>query len=181
MNTPAARRIALSIDLKLSHAVIEQHIAASPYVVGVELARQIDQYVREQKLGYYPALDYFQGKDIVDADLYNTAESIAWLLENLAQQSLRERLRSLFIDLQFDSSHVHIYVLPHVRPQQNNAIHSLSTHFTPDHLRVSLSGVLNADADKNDDTLIQDLVIEINELLDKHFARHDINGIKLID
>lgn len=179
MSIADGRKVALSIDLKIMHSIIEEHIAASPYVVGVELARQIDRHVREQKLGYYPALDYFQGKNIVDSDLYNTAESIAWLLENLTQQTLRTHLRPLFSNLQFDSTQVHIFILPHVRPSQNNAIHSLTTHLTPDHLRVSLNGMLKFNED-DERSLIDKTVYEINNALDKFFSLHDISGIKLI-
>ncbi|NOZ38156.1 MAG: hypothetical protein GXP11_08865 [Gammaproteobacteria bacterium] len=179
MNINSGRKIALSIDLKIAHGIIEEHIAASPYVVGVELARQIDHYVRKQKLGYYPALDYFHGKDIIDSDLYNTAESIAWLLENLTQQTLQTHLRPLLSELQFDSTHVQIFILPHVRPGQNNAIHSLTAHLTPDHLRVSLKGTLKF-TENDEQSLINKTIYKINNALDKFFSLHDINGIKLI-
>ncbi len=179
MSIAAGQRIAFSVDLKILHNIIEQHIAASPYVVGVELARQIDRHVREQRLGYYPALDYFQGKDIVDSDLYNTAESIAWLLENLARQSLRENLRPLLAELEFESTHVHIYILPHVRPSQDNAIHRLTSHFTPDHLRVAISGVLKFGA-SDEETLLKEAHRRIEEQLDEDFSRHEISGMKLI-
>ena len=179
MSIPVGQKIALSIDLKILHSIIEEHIAASPYVVGVELARQIDRYVREQQLGYYPALDYFHGKDIIDADLYNTAESIAWLLENLTQQTLRIHLRPLLSEVQFDSTHVQIFILPHVRPGQNNALHSLTAHLTPDHLRVSLTGILKF-GEKDERNLINKTVYEINNALDELFSLHTINGIKLI-
>jgi len=179
MSIQPGRKVALSIDLKIMHSIIEQHVAASPYVVGIELARQIDFYVREQHLGYYPALDYFHGKDIIDSDLYNTAESIAWLLENLTQQSLRTHLRPLLGELQFDSTHVQIFVLPHVRPNQSNALHGLTTHLTPDHLRVSLSGILKFGAN-NKDILVKNFIQKMDDALNKHFSLHDINGIKLI-
>ncbi len=179
MSIPSGRKIALSIDLKIAHSIIEEHIAASPYVVGVELARQIDRYVREQKLGYYPALDYFHGKDIIDSDLYNTAESIAWLLENLTQQTLRTHLRPLLSELQFDSTHVQIFILPHIRPGQNNALHNLTAHLTPDHLRVSLKGTLKY-GENDEHSLLNKTTYEINNALDELFSLHDINGIKLI-
>jgi len=179
MSIPAGHKITLSIDLKIIHSVIEQHIAASPYVVGVELARQVDQYAREQKLGYYPALDYFQGKNIVDADLYNTAESIAWLLDNIVQQSLQKHLRPLFSELQIESTHVQMFILPHIRPSQSNAIHNLTAHLTPDHLRVALSAKLKFGA-KDNTNLINKTADETNKALDGHFSLHEINGIKLI-
>ena len=179
MSIPPGQKIAMSIDLKIVHSIIEQHIAASPYVVGVELARQIDGYVRKQQLGYYPALDYFRHNSAVDPDLYNTAESIAWLIENLTQQSLRTYLRPVLSDIQFDSTHVQIYILPHVRPQQNNAIHSLTAHLTPDHLRVSLSGTLKFGAE-DEQSLINQTAEKVNGLLDEVFSLHDINGLKLI-
>lgn len=179
MSIPSGRKIALSIDLKIVHSIIEEHIAASPYVIGVELARQIDNYVHTQKLGYYPALDYFHGKDIIDSDLYNTAESIAWLLGNLTQQTLRTQLRPLLSDLQFDSTHVQIFILPHVRPNQNNAIHSLTAHLTPDHLRVSLKGTLKLSGN-DEHSLIDKTIHKINDALEEFFSLHEINGIKLI-
>ena len=130
-------RVAVSLQVKLSAETIEQHAAASPYIVGEELARQIAAYVQHERLGYFPALDYFRSIDEVDDDLIQAAENISWLVSGLVREELRTRLRAVFSSLKFESVQTVAYTMPAVRPGNSNALHDLAQHFTPDQVRVN--------------------------------------------
>ena len=131
-------KVAVSLQIKLSDEMIEQHAAASPHIIGEELARQVAAYVQNQRLGYYPALDYFRSIDAVDDDLLQAAENLSWLVCGLAREELRTRLRSVFSNLKFESVQTVAYTMPTVRPGNNNALRELAQHFTPNCVRVNL-------------------------------------------
>jgi hypothetical protein len=168
----------MSLELKIHHQVIEQHVAASPYVIGVELAEQIYDYVHEQHLGYYPAFDFFRDKDFIEPELIGTAESIAWLIENLAKEALTTYMRPMFVRIEFESLRASLFTLPTIRPSQSNALHALKNHFTPDALKITLSGFLKQ-APELTDELLKQATSTINSALKGRFAYVEVTGVHL--
>lgn len=130
-------RVSLTAHLKISEQVLSQHLAASPMVVGEELARQVDEYVRNQKLGYYPPLDFFDEIESgIDTDLIDTMRGIGWFVSNLAQEEIDHRLRAAFSTVTIQDSRLLAFTMPQVRPNQLNALFDLARHFTPDTVKV---------------------------------------------
>ena len=52
--------VALSILVTVKLEDLDSHSAAAAEVVGKQLAKQVADYEKENHLGYYPALDFFQ-------------------------------------------------------------------------------------------------------------------------
>lgn len=130
-------RVSVTAHLKIAEPVMAQHLAASPLVVGEELARQVDAYAREHKLGYYPALEFFDElENGIDADLIDTVRGIAWFVANLAQNEIEHRLRVAFSDVAVEDLRLLAFTMPQVRPSQANALYDLSRHFTPDTVKA---------------------------------------------
>jgi len=131
-------KVAATFVVKVPHPVLEQHMVATPSIVGEELASQIALYAQKNNLGYYPALDFFLEHGGLDPDLLNAAESITWLVSGLVRQEIKTRLRPVFSSIQFESVQTLAYTMPTVRPGQNNALLRLAEHFTPDQVKVSI-------------------------------------------
>ncbi len=132
-------RVSLTAHLKVSEELMAQHLAASPAVVGDELARQVSAYARDHKLGYYPALEFFDDiDDGIDSDLIDTVRGIAWFLGNLAEAEIQQRLRAAFSDVEIQDLRLLAFTMPQVRPSQPNALIDLAAHFTPDTLKAVL-------------------------------------------
>ena len=132
-------RVSLTAHLKISEQVLTQHLAASPLVIGEELARQVDRYARENKLGYYPALEFFDDIEPgIDSDLIDTIRGIAWLVSNLAENEIEHRLRVAFSEVAIRDLRLLAFTMPQVRPNQPNALHDLARHFTPDTIKAVL-------------------------------------------
>lgn len=130
-------RVSVTAHLKISEQVMAQHLAASPLVVGEELARQVDGYARANKLGYYPALEFFdEVEDGIDADLIETVRGIAWFVGNLTQNEIEHRLRVAFSEVTVQDLRLLAFTMPQVRPSHPNALHDLSRHFTPDTVKA---------------------------------------------
>jgi hypothetical protein len=131
-------RVVISLVVKVPHSVLEQHMVASPEVVGEELARQVSLYAQQNNLNYYPALDYFIEHGGIEAELLNAVESMTWLVTGLVREEIKTRLRPVFSSIQFESIQALAYTMPTVRPGQNNTLLRLTEHFTPDQVKVSI-------------------------------------------
>ena len=130
--------LAINFKVRLSEASMQGHLSASPYLVGEELARQVSRYATEHRLGYYPAIDFFQENGGVEQDLLNTVGSISWLVTNLVRDEVRTRLRAAFSSIRFESLQTQAFSMPTVRPGQHNALQLLTEHYTPDQVKVNM-------------------------------------------
>ena len=144
--------ISLVLHLTLPEKIMQQHLPGLPAEVGAELARIIDQYSRDHKLGYYPAIEFFKQVAEVDQALIDKAEQMAWLASKLARKEVQSRLGPIFSTIKFQSIQTQAFNLPPVRPNQPSALEQLAIHYTPDtfkfELRVTL---LRKDHDQRGD------------------------------
>jgi hypothetical protein len=173
-------RVAVSLQVKLPAEAVEQHSVASPYIIGEELARQVAAYVQRERLGYYPALDYFRTIEAVDADLLEAAESISWLVCGLVREELRSRLRPVFSNLKFESVQAVAYTMPSVRPGNSNALHDLAQHFTPDQVRVNLVASSIRRQDNDPEIAIKLAKHQICRWLKDRFSSLEITNIRYL-
>lgn len=132
--------VALGVKVVLDTACLEDHAVASADIVGAELARQVADYSSRNKLGYYPALEFFQQRDdAIDRDLLEAVDSLAWLATRLVREEVRKRLRPLFASMRFDAVQNLAFTMPAVRPGQPNALHRLTEHYTPNVVKLDLT------------------------------------------
>ena len=77
MSTLHVAKVALTVVVRVDRHVLDRHLVASPAAVGEQLAQQVDDYTWRERLGYYPALGFFEGRSGVDPDLLRAAKDIA--------------------------------------------------------------------------------------------------------
>ena len=172
------KRIAVSLQVKVHAESIEQHSAASPYIVGEELARQVATYVQHERLGYYPALEYFRAVEgAIEPELLEAVESISWLVCGLVQQELKTRLRTVFSNLKIESIQTVAYTMPAIRPGSSNALHDLAQHYTPDQVRINLVATSIRRQDNDQEVAIKLARHQICRWLKDHFAALEITSI----
>lgn len=129
----------LSLRVQLPEHVFARHLPASPAVVGTALADQVIAYAQAQRLGYFPALDYFRSQSgSLEPDLLDAAENIAWFTCNQARGEIQRKLRPVFASLSIQAIQAVAFTLPSVRPSQTNARQELIRHYTPDCAKVVL-------------------------------------------
>jgi hypothetical protein len=124
--------------LKVPEDALTRHLPYSPSSVGWELAKAIDAYVRVQSLGYYPALEYFRNVDVIDKNLLDHADQIAWLMSKLAREEVQVKLRPIFSKVQFQSIQTLAFTMPPVRPNHPNARDKLAAFYTPNTVKLEL-------------------------------------------
>jgi hypothetical protein len=141
--------ISLTLRLTVSEEMLRRHSLAAVAGIGEELAAMIDQYSRDNQLGYYPAIEYFRQVPEARQDLIDTAEQAAWQISKLAREEIQSRLRPIFSTVRFQSVQTEAFGLPPVRPGQPSAFEQLVTHCTPDTVKVELLvSLLRKDADQ---------------------------------
>ena len=95
-------KVALSASLRIHPNTFEKFLPASPVRVGEELAEQISSIVTQEKLGYYPALEYFREQEGFDKDLLDAADQISWVATSLVREEVQLKLRPVFASLRFE-------------------------------------------------------------------------------
>jgi hypothetical protein len=131
-------RALVGVRVRLTEDAMNRHLPCSAKRVGSELALAIDAYVRRRQLGYYPALEHFRDVDVIDKDLLDSAEQIAWLASKLAREEIQLKLRPIFASVSFESIQTQAFAMPTVRPNQKDALEHLARHYTPDTIKLEL-------------------------------------------
>lgn len=129
----------LSLSVQLPEHVFARHLPASPAVVGEALADQVIAHVQEQRLGYFPALEYFRALPAaLESDLLDAADNIAWFTCSQARGEIQRKLRPVFASLSIQTVQALAFTLPGIRPAQANARQELIRHYTPDRAKLVL-------------------------------------------
>ena len=131
-------KVLISINVQLKAEDLRQHLPCSANVIGRTLANFASDYAKENKTGYYPAIDFFKTLDYVDPELITSAEQVAWLVSKLAREIVQTTLRPIFSSVQFQSIQTLAFTLPKIRPNQPAAIDQLAKHYTPDTVKIEL-------------------------------------------
>ena len=145
-------KILVIVDVQLKAEDLQQYLPCSANIIGQTLAEIADEYEKENKMGYYPAIDFFKTLDGVDPGLISSAEQVAWLVSKLARETIQSKLRPIFSSVQFQSVQTLAFSLPKVRPSQTDAIEQLANHYTPDSVKVELVlTMMRRDSEVEDD------------------------------
>lgn len=131
-------KVSLTVNTVISTETLVQEFGELALGMGQTLSEQVNRYGRENKLGYYPALDFFKQNQGIDQELLDSAEHISWLICEWTQRQIRLRLREPFSHVQFDQVQSVAYSMPRVRPSMPRALELLSDHFTPDSVRLTV-------------------------------------------
>ncbi len=145
-------KVLLIIDVQLKEQSLQQYLPCSATVIGQTLAAIADEYEKENKTGYYPAIDFFKTLDSVDPDLIMSAEQVAWLVSKLAREIIQTKLRPIFSSVQFQSIQTLAFGLPKIRPGKADAIEQLARYYTPDSVKIELVvTMMRRDSEAEDD------------------------------
>ena len=135
-------QIALSLIVQVPDAALERHLAASPSVVGAELARQVLEYEQQHHLTYFPAIDYFIQNGGLEPELLDALQNISWVVTNMVRNELRIKLRPVFSALKFEAIQTTAYTLPTIRPHDANVLDKLIRHYSATTVKVNIIATL---------------------------------------
>jgi len=136
-------KVLVIVDVQLKAEELQKYLPCSANIIGQTLAEIAAEYEKENKAGYYPAIEFFKtlandDTTPVDPDLIASAEQVSWLVSKLAREIIQSKLRPIFSSVQFQSIQTLAFSLPKVRQNQPDAVEQLSKHYTPDSVKVEL-------------------------------------------
>ena len=134
--------IALSLVVNVPDESMEQHLAATPYVVTDELVSKILAYEHQHQLGYYPALDYYIQNNAFEADLIDAVQNISWVVTSMVRNQIKIKLRPAFSNIKFEAIQPLAYTMPTVRPTDPNKTDKLIEHFSLATVKLNLIATL---------------------------------------
>ena len=145
-------KILIILDVQLKAKNLQQYLPCSANIIGQTLAQIASEYEKENKTGYYPAIEFFKTQDNVDPDLITSAEQVAWLVSKLARETIQLKLRPIFSSVHFQSIQTLAFSLPKVRPNNKDALEKLTRHYTPDTVKIELIlTMMRRDSEAEDD------------------------------
>ena len=131
-------KIHISLKVKISGELLERHLASSATAVGKALTESALASVKKNKIGYFPALEYFQNQGDLDDDLIDAAETIGWFASKIAREEVQRKMRHFFSTIHFQSVQTLAFTMPNVRPNKHNAYQLLIEHYTPDVVKLDI-------------------------------------------
>ena len=138
MNSLHITTVAVALRARVPRAALMEHLPASPYTLGTDIAQQAHDYVMQVQLGYYPPLDFLKTQNVIAGYLFDAAQHIATVSGEYAQQRIMEKLIPVFSSVHFQALHIHAFSLPSIRPSQPHALDHLARHYTPDVVKCDL-------------------------------------------
>lgn len=138
MSGIAIIKVSLTVNLVISQDLLAQKFGEPALSMGSALAEQVGNYVRTNKMGYYPALDFFKQNEGIDKKLLDDAEHLSWQVCEWVQREIRARLREAFSNIHFDQIQSVAYSMPKIRPKMPQASDLLTDHFSPDSVRLTM-------------------------------------------
>ncbi|WP_455203380.1 hypothetical protein [Kaarinaea lacus] len=131
-------KVALIVRAKLPREVLQQHLPAPIESLGDQLANQANQYATEHQLGYFPALEFFQGQGGVDEFLLDAAEQISTFSLVVTRQEVMRVLQPIFSSVRITDLQSLAYTMPTVRPNQPHALKRLAEHYVADKVKFEV-------------------------------------------
>jgi len=133
--------VALTLQVTLAPERLDALLSTAEKNLGRTLAERIDTIVRAQRLGYYPALDYFDDHPGMEPALIGAVKALAAQIRKRVKREVQTHLWPVFSSMQIERATSLAFILPRVSPAQADALARLAQHYFPNtvHLELVLS------------------------------------------
>jgi len=98
----------------------------------------VDVFARRERLGYYPALDYFQGNAGLDPHLLRAAREMGDAVAAHVRAVAAETLWPVFSQVRVTRTQVAAFTMPRVSMSAPDAPNALAAHYLPNRVRLEL-------------------------------------------
>lgn len=130
--------VMLSVQVVMAPAQLDALLSVTDKQLGQKLAERVDSIVRAEKLGYYPALDYFEGHAGFEPEWLTAARTLAALIRKRVKRDVLTHLWPVFSSVQIVRATTLAFTLPRVTPAQPDARERLARHYFPNAVRLEL-------------------------------------------
>ncbi|MGB0723609.1 MAG: hypothetical protein ACPGU7_14560 [Gammaproteobacteria bacterium] len=135
------------MPVKLSHIALSAEAWAPEHVfkglppiatVATALARQVDQFVQDNHLDHYPALEHLFRVGVLTPNQISTIRAFCARSEDFVSGMAVRRLQGPFVHVRCDQGMSVARTLPHVLPRRAGAVGRLAEHYAFNRVRLML-------------------------------------------
>jgi hypothetical protein len=130
--------VALTIQVVMAPERLEALLNTAERRLGHTLATRVEAIVRAEKLGYYPALDYFEDHPNMDPDLIGTVKTLAAQIRKRVKREVQTHLWPVFSSVRIERATTLAFTLPRMTLAQPDALTMLAQHYFPNTVRLEL-------------------------------------------
>jgi len=130
--------VALTIQVVMAPERLEAQLNTAERSLGRTLAERVDAIVRSGKLGYYPALDFFEDHPDMDPELIGMVKTLAAQIRKRVKREVQTHLWPVFSSVQIERATTLAFTLPRIKPAQPDALARLALHYFPNAVRLEL-------------------------------------------
>lgn len=131
-------RVALTLQVVIEQEKLEALLRESDKALGTRLAEQVDAWVREQKLGYYPAIDFLVDQGVIAEGELEALHTLAATVRKRVKREVQTRLWPVFSSVHIERTKTIAFQLPRVTPGKPQAREELARHYFPNGVRLEL-------------------------------------------
>lgn len=187
-------RVSLIVQLQVPEALFASQFPASIKLLGGRVAQQVIEFCEREKLNYFPALDFIQQQQAVDAFLLDAIKETADTAILLCTSEVQKLLTPVYSNVHIESAQCLAYSMPGCRPGGNailsdsdksppetaNVQQQLAHHYTPDTIKLQLTLSLIQKHEPGSE--IQKYVSETAyRWLDEVFPAPVISAVRIVD
>ena len=132
-------RVALTLQVTVAPGQLEALLRSEDRVLAETLAARVDAWVRECRLGYYPALEFLAAEGVVSAGELEALKQLAATIRKRAKRDVQTRLWPIFSSVQIERAVSLAFTLPRLKPAQADAVTALARHYFPNTVRIELA------------------------------------------
>lgn len=131
-------QVALRVQVEIAADRLSAILSGADHRIGLDLAANVDRIVREEGLGYYPAIEYFVGHAGMDAARVDHLKDVAARIRKRVKREVQTHLWPVFSGLQIEQAESLAFTLPRIPFSANDALDRLAVHLFPNRVRLDL-------------------------------------------
>ena len=130
--------VALTIQVTIAPERLEALLSTAERNLGRTLAERVQTIVRADRLGYYPALDFFKDHPDMDPALMGAVKTLAAQIRKRVKREVQTHLWPVFSSVRIERATSLAFTLPRMTPAQSDALEKLAQHYFPNSVRLEL-------------------------------------------
>ncbi len=131
-------RVALTVQVTVARERLDPLLRETDKLLSDVIAERVDTWVREQKLGYYPALEFLVDQGVVQNDEFESLRTLAATIRKRAKRDVQTQLWPIFSSVHIERAQSLAFMLPRITPGRPDAKAELSRHYFPNAVRLEL-------------------------------------------
>jgi len=130
--------VALTLQIVMAAERLSALLNEAEKNIGRSLAERVDTIVRNEKHGYYPALDFFEGHAGMEPELLVQVKTLAAQIRKRVKRDVQTQLWPVFSSVHIERATTLAFTLPRMTPAQPDALARLAQHYFPNAVRLEL-------------------------------------------